>query len=102
MIKIDTPEKIACSLDGDDYNERAAAWRQLIADMPCDRINDGLRFHLPVDRLENATALAVAEQHCCSFYQFSFELRGAQVEMTVSAPPEGAGMLTELFGEAAS
>ena len=97
MIKIDAPETIACSLDGDDYNERAAAWRSLIADTAPELIDEGLRYRLPVDRLATATALAVAEQHCCSFYRFSFELHGPQFDLAVSAPPEAAGMLAELF-----
>lgn len=102
MIKIDTAEAISCSLDGDDYAERAAAWQALIADTAPDRGDDGLRFRLPVDRLEAATALAVAEQHCCSFYRFSFELHGSHFDLVVSAPPEAAGLLSELFGQDAS
>lgn len=102
MITIDAPETIACSLDGNHYTERAAAWRSLITDAPSERIGDGLRFRLPMDRLEAATTLAAAEQHCCTFYQFNFELHGSQFDMTVSAPPEATGMLADLFGQDAS
>ena len=99
MIKIDGTDAIACSLAGGDYAERAAAWRSLIADVPCTPIEQGLRFRLPVDRLTTATELAVAEQRCCSFYRISFELQGTLFDMTVSAPPEAAGMLADLFGQ---
>lgn len=97
MITIDTPEVIACSLQRDEQAERATAWRALVADMPCERVEHGLRFQLPVGRLETATELAVAEQRCCSFYRIAFDLHGPLFDLTVIAPPQAAGMLAELF-----
>jgi DNA-binding transcriptional MerR regulator len=98
VITIDAGETIACSLDGADYAARAIEWRSLIADAPCATTDDGLRFQLPTDRLETATALAVAEQRCCPFFRIGFELDGPRFAITVSAPPEAASMLAELFG----
>ncbi|SDR85114.1 MerR family transcriptional regulator [Microlunatus soli] len=102
MITIDPPVDIACTLDGDGYAERAAGWRSLIADAPASTAEDGLRFRLPVSLLPTATELAVAEQQCCPFFGIGFDLHGSQFDLTVSAPPEAAAKLAQVFGGAAS
>lgn len=96
MIRIDASDALACSLVGDGYTERVNAWRSLVGDVPHERIEGGVQFRLPVDRLEVATRLAVAEQRCCPFYRIGFDLHGSDFDLTVSAPSEAGEMLAEL------
>ena len=95
---VQTPETIACSLGGGDYAERVADWRALVANSPRTEIDAGLRFRLPIAKLQAASALAVAEQRCCNFYRIGFQLHGDQFDLTLTAPPEAAAMLADVFG----
>lgn len=92
---------VACSLDGDGVAERTAQWRRLVGDAVVQKIGNGIRLTIPADRATDITALAVAEQRCCPFFDFRLHLDGPVLHLEVRAPDEGAGLLAELFGPGA-
>jgi len=91
---------VACSLSADGREERASAWRALVAGAGCERVPDGLRLTLPVRRAGTAAALSAAEQECCPFLDFRLHLDGPAVHLEVRAPAEAAGLLAELLDPA--
>jgi hypothetical protein len=44
--------------------------------------------------------LALAEHACCGFFTFTITA-GAEITLEVTAPPEAAALVTELFGSPA-
>ena len=51
----------------------------------------------PADRAPDITALAVAEQQCCPFYDFRVHLDGPVLHLEIRAPREAADLLSDLF-----
>jgi DNA-binding transcriptional MerR regulator len=90
----------ACSLSASGVEERASAWRALVAGAAREAIPDGLRLTLPAGRAAAAAGLCAAEQDCCPFFDFRLHLAGPVVHLEVRAPAEAAGLLAELFGSA--
>jgi DNA-binding transcriptional MerR regulator len=91
---------VACSLDADGIQERARAWRELVAGAAREQVHGGLRLTLPVERVGAGAELAVAEQECCPFLDFRLLLDGPVVHLEVRAPAEAADLIAELFGPA--
>jgi len=91
------PEPIACSLGSGDYSARVEKWRDLLAGAPRADVDGGVRATLPTTALERAAALAAAEQECCAFYAIRIDLHGPTFDLTITAPPEAAFMLTDLL-----
>ncbi|WP_329249038.1 hypothetical protein OG417_02445 [Actinoallomurus sp. NBC_01490] len=89
---------VACSLDGDGIGERTAQWRRLMSDAVIQEADNGVRLTVPAERATDVTALAVAEQQCCPFFDFRLHLDGPVLHLEVRAPDEGAPLLAELFG----
>ncbi len=96
LLPLSDAAPVACSLDAGDYAERVTAWRDLTSSGTCTQIDDGLRVTLPTSVLEQAAALAAAEQGCCGFYRFRIDLNGPTFDLTITAPPEAAALLTDL------
>lgn len=94
-------EPIACTLGAGDYAERTAAWRDLIGSGSRTGVDGGVRVTLPVSVLEHTAGLAAAEQDCCGFYHFRFDLFGPTFDLTITAPPEAAAMLADLLPDGA-
>jgi DNA-binding transcriptional MerR regulator len=94
-------QPVACSLDGAAMSGRVEDWQRLLASSTArEPIPDGLRLVFPADSelaLE-VTRLALAEQGCCAFFDFTVQLTPAAVVLSVRAPQDGAGMLADLFG----
>ena len=90
------PPPVACSL-GAEQGERTAEWHEALADAPTRRVAGGVRVELPVEALNQISALAIAEQECCPFFTFDIALRGPQFTLTFTAPPEGMPMLDALL-----
>lgn len=88
---------IACSLTADGLGERVVQWRQLVEGARREKIDDGLRLTLPVERAGEVAALAVSEQRCCPFFDFRLHLDGTVVHLEARTPADGAGLLAELF-----
>lgn len=84
---------IACSLDSDGQRARLADWAHLLAQAATrEETARGVRYSfasLAADFESRVRALAAADQDCCSFLQFKIVRADDQIEMTVTAPPEG-------------
>ncbi|MFD3872087.1 hypothetical protein [Streptomyces sp. NPDC058623] len=59
-----------------------------------------MRLTLPVDQAVALTALAVAEQQYCPFFDFRLHLDGTRVHLEARAPADDAALLADLFGPA--
>lgn len=88
---------VACTLGPGRLGERARRWREVTAGAAHRRIADGMRLTLPVARAVELTALAVAEQECCAFFDFRLHLDGPSVHMEVRAAGEASELLEQLF-----
>jgi MerR family copper efflux transcriptional regulator len=90
---------VACTLSGDGLRERAHQWRAVLDGAAREKISNGLRLTVGADRATDITALAVAEQQCCAFFDFKLHLDGPQAHLEVRAPAAGAELLAEVFAE---
>ena len=88
---------IACTLGPDQIGDRLTQWREATAGATHHPINDGLRLTLPAERAATLTALAVAEQQCCPFFDFRLHLDGPVVHLEARAPSDVAPLLDHLF-----
>jgi MerR family transcriptional regulator, copper efflux regulator len=88
---------VACSLDGEDMQERAAQWRILLEVAEQEQISDGVRLSVPAERAGQVAELATAEQRCCPFFDFRLHLTGDKARLEVRAPAGAAGLLARLF-----
>lgn len=89
---------VACSLSGTETVERVERWRDALVGGAPTTTSDGVRFTVPVDRLAELAELAAAEQACCPFLGFRFDLDGPDLRVEVRATAEGRAVLGELFG----
>ncbi|WP_019632622.1 MerR family transcriptional regulator [Actinomadura atramentaria] len=88
---------VACSLGGADRAARADAWRAALDGAVRTAIDGGLRLTLPAPRAAAVAELAVAEQECCPFFDFTLRFDVPDMRLEVRTPAEGLPMLTELF-----
>jgi hypothetical protein len=92
---------IVCSLDGDGQQARLSDWADLLAQAATrGEIPRGLRYSfasVTAEAESRIRALASAEQGCCSLLQFKIARADGQIEMTVTAPPEGREALRLIF-----
>jgi hypothetical protein len=88
---------VACSLDGNGLQERAAQWRRAVDGAARTPIPEGVRLTLPIDRTTKVAELAAAEQQCCPFFDFRLHLDGPHLHVEVRAPADGTALLAELF-----
>lgn len=76
-------------------------WTRLLGHAASREETDGgIRYaftSVDVDFEQQIRDLAAAEQGCCSFLSFGFVRVGNQIEMTVSAPPDGHEALRFIF-----
>ncbi len=94
-------QPVACSLDGSSMNRRVEDWQHLLTSATSrETITDGLRLTFPADPVLalDITRLALAEQACCTFFDFTLHLTPAVLELSVRTPEAGADMLTDLWG----
>jgi MerR family copper efflux transcriptional regulator len=90
---------VVCSLDGGQYADRAARWREVLGDAPRARTaTGGVTVQLPVAQAPAIADLVVAEQECCPFFAFRLAFIGATVELTADAPTQAQPLVAALFG----
>lgn len=89
---------VACSLTGQEADERAGRWRELVGGAEREAIEGGVRLTLPADRAGGLAALAVEEQRCCPFFDFRIHLNEPLAHLEVRAPADAAPLVTGLFG----
>jgi MerR family copper efflux transcriptional regulator len=91
---------IACSLDGQGQRSRLREWTDLLRQATLrEEIPGGLRYSFTAsDKLESRIReLAAAEQDCCSFLNLGVIRSGDDVELTVTASPDGQEALGFIF-----
>jgi MerR family transcriptional regulator, copper efflux regulator len=88
---------VACALNGEDVQERAAQWRILLEGAEQEQISDGVRLSVPAERAGPVAELATAEQACCPFFDFRLHLTREKARLEIRAPADAAGLLAELF-----
>jgi hypothetical protein len=95
------PIPIACTLEASAVGDRVTEWRKLLAAVVERRTLDGgVSLQLPA-RPELAAAvadLAMREQGCCAFFEFSLRMGGDGLWLDVTAPPDAAPIVETLFG----
>jgi hypothetical protein len=91
---------IACSLETADQQKRLADWAELLVQARTrQQTSDGVRYIFAADdelklRVE---ALAATEHSCCSFLEFEIAASEDELELTVTAPPNGQEALRLIF-----
>ncbi|MFF6835675.1 MerR family transcriptional regulator [Streptomyces sp. NPDC012438] len=89
---------VACSLTGEDLDERTARWHGAVDGATRTAVPEGLRLTLPADRVACIAELAAEEQRCCPFLDFRLHLDGPCLHLEIRAPADGRTLLTGLFG----
>jgi hypothetical protein len=95
---------IACTLTSAGQAQRTGEWQALLAAATGrEALPDGLRLRFPASpSLAGALArLAAAEADCCRFFDFTLQLDGEALTLTVRAPEGAEAMLADLFGASA-
>ncbi|WNV85511.1 hypothetical protein [Umezawaea sp. Da 62-37] len=91
---------VACTLDGAALGTRTADWHRITARASARHdIEDGVRLLFPAtpELAAEIAALAVAEQDCCAFFDFTLHLSPTRLELTVRAPESATPLLADLF-----
>ena len=92
---------VACTLNAADQPERLAEWTEQLALVEeRQAIDGGLRLRFPPGpQLAGRLAdLAAREQSCCAFFTFTLRPAADAVLLDVTAPPDAAGVVADLFG----
>lgn len=96
-----TDVPVACTLSAADQPGRLAEWTEVLALVDeRDAIDGGLRLRFPPSpQLASRLAdLAAREQGCCPFFTFTLRPSADSVVLDVTAPPDAAGVVSDLFG----
>jgi hypothetical protein len=91
---------VACSLETADQQRRLADWAELLGQARTrEPTSDGVRYIFAADEelKPQVEALAAAEHSCCSFLKFEIAATGDELELTVTAPPNGQEALRLIF-----
>jgi DNA-binding transcriptional MerR regulator len=98
---VDQP--ISCSLDAGEMAGQMSDWQALLG-LAIDRtpLSDGisLSFSPEPGVAAQVARLAVAEQACCSFFDFTVRVSGGQLHLDVRGPQEAQEIISALFGVA--
>ena len=97
--RVDQP--ISCSLDASEMDGRMDEWQALLG-LVIDRtpVNDGISLSFAPDPgvAADVARLAVAEQACCSFFDFNVRVSGGELHLEVRGTQEAQEMISALFG----
>jgi MerR family copper efflux transcriptional regulator len=93
-----TEKPVACSLDADQYLDRAEQWREVVAGGSRSPVPGGVEVALPVERASDLTALILAEQRCCGFLDFALRFDRGTVVMRLTAPDHAQQIVSDLTG----
>jgi MerR family transcriptional regulator, copper efflux regulator len=92
-------QRLSCSLDGEQYRDRAEQWRQILRGGVRSRLAGAVEVVLPSERAPELAALILAEQTCCSFLKFTLRFEGSTVVMTLTAPDHAQRIVSDLTGD---
>lgn len=87
---------VACSLDDPEYQDRVAQWRQILSGGTRVEVSGGAEVQVSRQRAPELAALALAEQTCCSFLNFTLRFENSNVVLTVTGPAEAQRIVTDL------
>lgn len=78
---------VACTLEGDDYAERAAAWRALIdeSSVASRRVDDGVVITFAPAAAAELERLVAGEQACCAWADWRVVTNEDTVELRATA-----------------
>lgn len=95
----------ACTLPAEEMPDRAGAWQELVGYVRHrEPVDDGPGVRLLLDPevpLDELARLAVAEQGCCTFFDFAITVDQRGIALEVRAPDDAAEVVTAMFGAAA-
>lgn len=94
---------IVCTLGGADMPERISDWRAILTTVAVrEPLDGGVRMIFePNASISEIARLAAAENECCTFFSFAITIDHRGMALEVTAPPDGAEVLTAAFGSAA-
>ena len=93
------PEIIACDLDQQDLQRRAADWATLAAHVRSKRrIRNGFRVVYDPGAAEALRSLVEAERICCSWATWTCETASEGEILQITGPLEPIDALAETFG----
>lgn len=91
-------QALSCSLDGDQYRDRAEQWQQILQGGVRSLVPGGVQVTLPSERATELAALILAEQTCCGFVNFTLRFEGSMVVMMLTAPDPAQRIISDLTG----
>jgi hypothetical protein len=91
---------IACTLTSESADVRLEEWRRFFADFTAaaERSSDvRVRVQLTnsTQAFQAAVDLARREKTCCGFFEFSIEVEADACWLSVTVPPDAAGVLAD-------
>jgi MerR family transcriptional regulator, copper efflux regulator len=90
---------IACTLTTADQADRIGEWRRLLGQADGrEQVDGGLAFRFPAALAGQVAELAVAEQQCCPFLEFTLHLIAGGLRFEVQVPEGAAPLLADMFG----
>lgn len=95
---------VACTLGAADQPARMAEWRDILAAVTRrDPVAGGVSLSFPFDPdlASHVADLALREQSCCAFFDFTLRIGAGSLVLDVRAPDAGADVIAELFGASA-
>lgn len=95
-----TNAQAACTLQGESFDDRAAAWRQLAARAIRREAEPGrVRSVYPHEAqlIERLAGLIEAERACCPFLRFTVREEGDVVHVELEYPPDFEAVLGSVF-----
>jgi len=95
------PQPIACTLTSAEAVDRTAEWSDALARAEHrERTADGVSLTFPPqpELAARLADLAAREADCCAFFTFTLGVSNDALRLHVSAPADGQGVVTALFG----
>ena len=95
------PRDLACSLGPAEFRERLATIRELTRRALRKRDRDGLQLRLAYDAGAESEVceLVGMERQCCAFLDFRMDHEDDCFLVTITAPPEAADSVEQIFSE---
>lgn len=100
LVDMPSSAPIACTLTDGEAEQRWDEWAKLLAKATRrQRTSDGVAVSFPPggDVARELSALVIAEQACCQFFDFTIRLAHDQTQMIVRAPLDAQPMVEALF-----
>jgi hypothetical protein len=102
MIEGATPESVSCTLDGAEFQDRVAEWREIgrhALDRSAGEGSVTTMFPNRPEIVEKLRVLIDAEKSCCDFLEFTLRARGDVLEMELRYPSGFESTLARLTAD---